>query len=202
MRVCVCVQQTEEPLWMDQCVVFLSLQTGRLSAPSGENGAPVGVITWRCVQSHVDVCPGASAAGLNKDTVNPITCSLSGPSLTPTFQVTRGNQSDYTSKTEFFSTEIDWAGQGGSQHVSTDSLEHLYSVQTSVKRQCLFFPFIIVWMDNISEQVFTFIQNTQVLNKHKHVSHMMYDGDESHLFSYMWPKNKACRITLTLPEVW
>lgn len=30
---------------MDQCVVRLSLQAARLSAPSGENGAPVGVIT-------------------------------------------------------------------------------------------------------------------------------------------------------------
>lgn len=78
-------------------MVRVSPQAPRLLAPGGESGAPVAVITRRCVQPHVDVCPGASAAGLNKDTVNPITCSLSGPSLT--FQVTRGNQRDYISKT-------------------------------------------------------------------------------------------------------
>lgn len=30
---------------MDQCVVRVSLQAHRLSAPGGETGAPVGVIT-------------------------------------------------------------------------------------------------------------------------------------------------------------
>lgn len=139
VRACVCVFSRLRSLSEWICVVCLSLQAARLSAPSGENGAPVGVITWRCVQSHMDVCPGPSVVGLNKDTVNPITCCLSGPSLTLTFQVTQGNQSDYTSKTLFFfSTAID---EQAREEVSTLAWTHwnIWCVQTSVKHQCLFF---------------------------------------------------------------
>lgn len=56
---------------MDQRVLCLALWAFSSSFPGGVTSVHVGLITWRCLQSHVDLCSSLSAVGLNRAIVNP-----------------------------------------------------------------------------------------------------------------------------------